>query len=128
MRCSVLAAAWSRLFALASLVLVLAGVRGFTAPVEDLDTGDLDVGQIGRIDTHGGKVTFYSDAENPIGDDEVIVVPRNKDGSSGRPFIIRRVDVKRFPPGKPVSLDGTFKVVATRNHKGRFRYVLEPVK
>jgi hypothetical protein len=112
--------------AVACLFVLFAVVRA--APEEeDIDPGDLEIGQIGRMDKRGGKLTYFSLAENPIAADEVIIEPRTKEGP-GRPFIIRHVDVKLFPPDKPVQLDGRFKVVTTRHHKGRFRYVLEPVK
>ncbi len=112
--------------ALAALLCALAAAAA--APDAEIDPSDLEVGQVGRIDTRGGKLTFFSAPENPIGDGEVIVVPRNEDGGNGRPFILRRVDVKKFPPGKAVRLDGSFKVVTTRNYRDRFHYVLEPVK
>jgi len=110
-----------------TLLIVLALARAAGAPEEDIDPSDLEIGQVGKIGTQGGKVSYYSLAENPIGDGEVIVEPRTKEGP-GRPFIIRHVDVKKFPPGKAVVLDGRFKVVATRTHRDRFRYVLEPAK
>jgi len=116
----------ARATVLAALVFVLALSRAAGAPEEDIDPSDLEIGQIGRLDTRGGKLTYYSLAENPIADGEVIVEPRTKEGP-GRPFIIRHVDVKKFPAGKQVELDGRFKVVATRTHRERFRYVLEPV-
>jgi hypothetical protein len=96
-------------------------------PEEDIDPSDLEIGQIGKIGTQGGKVTYYSMAENPIAADEVIIEPRTKEGA-GRPFILRHVDVKKFPGGKAVQLEGRFKVVTTRTHRDRFRYVLEPAK
>ena len=116
----------ARWLALACLVLVLAFSRA-AAPEEDIDPSDLEIGQTGKLDTRGGKLTYFSPAENPIGEGEVIIEPRTKEGP-GRPFILRHVDVKKFPPDKPVVLDGRFKVVATRTHQGRFRYVLEPAK
>jgi hypothetical protein len=116
----------ARWFALACLVSVLAVSRA-AAPEEDIDPSDLEIGQVGKLDTKGGKLFYYSPAENPIGDALVIVEPRTKEGSQ-RPFLIRNVDVKKFPPDKPVVLEGRFKVVTTRHHNGRFRYVLEPAK
>jgi hypothetical protein len=109
--------------------LVFAGALSATGtePEEDIDPSDLEIGQIGKIGTQGGKVTYYSLPENPIGDGEVIVEPRTKEGP-GRPFILRHVDVKKFPGGKAVQLEGRFKVVATRTYRDRFRYVLEPAK
>jgi hypothetical protein len=113
---------------LAALALFVAALAGAAAePEEDIDPSDLEIGQVGKLDTKGGTITYYSLAENPIGDGEVIVEPRTKEGP-GRPFIIRRVDVKQFPPDKPVKLEGRFKVVTTRTHRGKFRYVMEPVK
>jgi hypothetical protein len=116
-----------RLAALAVLGLASALTRAGAAPEEDIDPSDLEIGQVGKLDTKGGTVTYFSLAENPIGDGEVIVEPRTKEGP-GRPFILRHVDVKQFPPDKPVKLDGRFKVVTTRTHRGKFRYVMEPVK
>jgi hypothetical protein len=110
-----------------ALALVCASGQAVGAPEEDIDPSDLEIGQTGKIGTLGGTITYYSLAENPIGDDEVIVEPRTKEGP-GRPFILRHVDVKKFPPGKAVKLEGRFKVVATRTHRGKYRYVLEPVK
>jgi hypothetical protein len=117
----------ARWFSLTCLVFVFALSRAAAAPEEDIDPSDLEIGQTGKLDTRGGKLTYHSLAENPIGDGEVIIEPRTKEGP-GRPFILRHVDVKQFPPGKAVQLDGRFKVVATRTHRGRFRYVLEPAK
>ena len=116
----------ARWLALACLVFALAVSRA-AAPEEDIDPSDLEIGQTGKLDTRGGKLSYHSLAENPIGDGEVIVEPRTKEGPE-RPFIIRHVDVTKFPPDKPVALDGRFKVVTTRHHKGRLRYVLEPAK
>jgi hypothetical protein len=116
----------SPVLALVALVSALALARAGAAPEEDIDPSDLEIGQIGRLDKRGGKLTYHSLAENPIGEGEVIVEPRTKEGP-GRPFIIRHVDVKQFPPDRPVLLDGRFKVVTTRTHRGKFRYVLEPV-
>jgi hypothetical protein len=110
-----------------TLALLLAVSALAAAPEEDIDPSDLEIGQVGKIGTQGGKISFYSLDENPIGVDEVIVEPRTKEGP-GRPFIIRHVDVKKFPPGKAVQLDGRFKVVTTKTHRDRFRYVLEPAK
>lgn len=97
----------------------------------DLDPEDLEIGQVGRLTTRGGIITFSSAPENPIGEGTVLVVPWDDAPGmvrAGRPFILRRVDVKQFPPDKPVRLKGSFKVVETTTHRGRFRYVLEPVK
>ncbi len=116
---------YARAAILSAVVFALASSAA--APDEDIDPSDLEIGQIGKIDTRGGQVSYHSLAENPIAADEVIIEPRTKEGP-GRPFIIRHVDVKKFPPGKPVQLEGRFKVVATRTHRGRFRYVMEPVK
>jgi hypothetical protein len=112
-----------------AMALVLTGTlaSAATEPEEDIDPSDLEIGQIGKIGTQAGKVTYYSLPENPIGDGEVIVEPRTKEGP-GRPFIVRHVDVKKFPAGKVVQLEGRFKVVATRTYRDRFRYVLEPAK
>ncbi len=114
--------------ALAATTVLLA-VYTSAARSEDtyLDPGDLDVGQVGRFDTRGGRLSFLSAADNPVGEGEVLVAPHGADGP-GRPFLLRRVDVKRFPPGKPVQLDGTYRVAATRHFRGRFLYVLEPAK
>jgi hypothetical protein len=112
---------------LVAVAFMLAPGRAGAAPEEDIDPSDLEIGQIGRMDQRGGKLTYYSLAENPIAEGEVIVEPRTKEGP-GRPFILRHVDVKQFPPDKPVQLEGRFKVVTTRTHRGKFRYVLEPVK
>jgi hypothetical protein len=109
------------------LALALAQAHAIGAPEEDIDPGDLELGQIGKMDTQGGKLTYFSLAENPIGDGEVIIEPRTKEGG-GRPFILRNVDVKKYPPDKPVRMEGRFKVVTTRTHRGKFRYVLEPAK
>jgi hypothetical protein len=114
-----------RATAVAACLLAVGRAAGL--PDEDIDPSDLEIGQVGRIDTRGAAVTYWSLPENPIGDAEVIVEPRTQEGS-GRPFILRHVDVKEFPPGKAVRLVGRYKVVATRTHRGRFRYVLEPVK
>ena len=116
---------WKTLAAALVFVSIVPAAR--PEPEEDIDPSDLEIGQVGKLGTQGGKVAYYSMAENPIGDGEVIVEPRTKEGP-GRPFIIRHVDVKKFPAGKPVQLDGRFKVVATRTYRDRFRYVLEPAK
>jgi len=116
---------WKALAAVTVIAGMLSAARA--EPEEDIDPSDLEIGQVGKIGTQGGKVTYYSLAENPIGDGEVIIEPRTKEGS-GRPFILRHVDVKKFPAGKPVQLDGRFRVVTTRTYRDRFRYVLEPAK
>ena len=49
--------------------MLLAGVAA--APEEDIDPSDLEIGQTGKLDTRGGKLSYFSPAENPIGEDEV---------------------------------------------------------
>ena len=71
----------SRTHFLALAVALLALPWAAAAPQEDdIDPSDLEIGQVGKMDTAGGRITYYSLAENPIGDGEVIIEPRTKDG------------------------------------------------
>lgn len=87
-----------------------------------------DQWELGQVATFPPQEKYHFEVMDVIGPNEFQV-----EGISGPiiwidPFIVRGMSTKGFVTDKIIKLDGYFKVIDTKKHKGKTLFVLEPVK